>query len=451
MPKRRSRGVGELVPVVVQRGVDVDGDAHREAVDTVAATWPGTRTDRRYGAQRGAAPGRRRDVRRRRRRDLARRRLAAPLQRPLELLGRRVNVLDTGAGRRRPTGAGGPPLLFLHGWGSNWQIFLLNIAAVHGHPPLPGARPAGLRRAPRCPPSRSRSRATRGRVDAMCDALGIESVASSATRWAGSSAPSSRCRSPRASSGWCSSRPRGCRRRTARAGRSVAMARVLAAGSRTPRPSSPPSCAARGCGGRRCSGWSATPRGSRSRSRRSSCCSYGKPGFVPALEALLNYSYRERLPQIEIPVLIVWGRNDMLVPVGDAESYGRLIGDNARVEVFEDTGHVPMIERPTRFNELLRGFLAGEAEPEADVAGVSGGAPSRRSRRATPTRGHARQRPRLSPRDRALRGAATSCAYFASTPSRVRPAAATRTRPRRARDLVVGELDVHAAARRRRS
>jgi pimeloyl-ACP methyl ester carboxylesterase len=34
-------------------------------------------------------------------------------------------------------------------------------------------------------------------------------------------------------------------------------------------------------------------------------------GFVPALKALLEYSYRERLAVIEIPVLIVWGRNDL--------------------------------------------------------------------------------------------------------------------------------------------
>ena len=64
-------------------------------------------------------------------------------------------------------------------------------------------------------------------------------------------------------------------------------------------------------------------------------------------------------------MLIVWGRNDLLVPVGDAERYRRLIGDNAHVVVFEDTGHVPMLERPSRFNAVLRGFLAGEREPEA--------------------------------------------------------------------------------------
>ena len=99
----------------------------------------------------------------------------------------------------------------------------------------------------------------------------------------------------------------------------------------------------------------------------------GKPGFVDALDALMSYSFRERLAEIAMPVLIVWGENDMLVPVGDATRFERLIGDNARKEIFADTGHVPMLERPTRFNELLEEFLAGSAAPEAGVAGVSAG------------------------------------------------------------------------------
>jgi pimeloyl-ACP methyl ester carboxylesterase len=97
----------------------------------------------------------------------------------------------------------------------------------------------------------------------------------------------------------------------------------------------------------------------------------GKPGFLPALEALLSYSFRDRLGGIEVPVLIVWGEFDMLVPVGDATEYERLIGANARKVIFADTGHVPMIERPTRFNALLAEFLAGDRAPEAGVEGVS--------------------------------------------------------------------------------
>ena len=85
----------------------------------------------------------------------------------------------------------------------------------------------------------------------------------------------------------------------------------------------------------------------------------------------MSYSFRDQLERIEVPVLIVWGRNDMLVPVEDAEVFEHLIGENARSVIFEDTGHVAMIERPSRFNELLSAFLAGEREPERGVEGVS--------------------------------------------------------------------------------
>ena len=70
-------------------------------------------------------------------------------------------------------------------------------------------------------------------------------------------------------------------------------------------------------------------------------------------------------------MLIVWGRNDTLIPVADAYEFERLIGANARAEIFEDTGHLAMLERPTRFNALLENFIAGAPEPEAGVPGVS--------------------------------------------------------------------------------
>ena len=84
----------------------------------------------------------------------------------------------------------------------------------------------------------------------------------------------------------------------------------------------------------------------------------GAPGFMDALEALLEHSYRDELSRIDVPTLIVWGRNDMLVPRGDAREYEELIGSNARRVMFDDTGHVPMIERPNAFNALVADFVA---------------------------------------------------------------------------------------------
>ena len=83
----------------------------------------------------------------------------------------------------------------------------------------------------------------------------------------------------------------------------------------------------------------------------------GKPGFVQALEATLRYDVRRRLPEIACPTLIVWGDNDRVISVRDADVFAELI-PNSRKVVFEDTGHMAMLERPAAFNALLEEFLS---------------------------------------------------------------------------------------------
>ncbi len=80
------------------------------------------------------------------------------------------------------------------------------------------------------------------------------------------------------------------------------------------------------------------------------------PGFLAALRAIHGYDTRHRLPEIEIPTMVIWGKKDRIVPVGAAFRYNRLIADS-RLEIFERTGHLPQLERPTRFNALLDDFL----------------------------------------------------------------------------------------------
>jgi pimeloyl-ACP methyl ester carboxylesterase len=82
----------------------------------------------------------------------------------------------------------------------------------------------------------------------------------------------------------------------------------------------------------------------------------GKPGFVAALRAITDYDLRERLPEIVCPTLIVWGDRDRVVTVRDADLFQELIPD-ARKVIFEDTGHMAMLERPAAFNALLEEFL----------------------------------------------------------------------------------------------
>lgn len=81
------------------------------------------------------------------------------------------------------------------------------------------------------------------------------------------------------------------------------------------------------------------------------------PGFGDALKALVGYDTRESLSDIRLPTLIVWGFNDRIVPVQSALSYHRRI-HGSQLEIFERTGHVPMLERPARFNAVVGEFLA---------------------------------------------------------------------------------------------
>lgn len=82
----------------------------------------------------------------------------------------------------------------------------------------------------------------------------------------------------------------------------------------------------------------------------------GAPGFLAAIDGLVGYDFLDRLEEVEVPALIVWGRNDRVVPAVDAVGYAQRLR-NSRMVVFDETGHVPQLERPVRFNRLLEDFL----------------------------------------------------------------------------------------------
>jgi pimeloyl-ACP methyl ester carboxylesterase len=84
------------------------------------------------------------------------------------------------------------------------------------------------------------------------------------------------------------------------------------------------------------------------------------PGYLDSMKNLVGYDIRDRLEEIGVPTLIVWGRNDRVVPIPAAFAYQKRIGENAELIVFDRCGHVPQIERPVRFNRVLEKFLARE-------------------------------------------------------------------------------------------
>ncbi len=100
-----------------------------------------------------------------------------------------------------------------------------------------------------------------------------------------------------------------------------------------------------------------------------------RPGFADALEAMARYPIRDRLGEIDCPTLVVWGELDRLVPLRDAAEFEWLIPD-ARKIIYQDTGHMVVLERPTRFNADLRAFLDQDRRDPAQAgqpASIRGG------------------------------------------------------------------------------
>ncbi len=68
----------------------------------------------------------------------------------------------------------------------------------------------------------------------------------------------------------------------------------------------------------------------------------------------------ERLPMIKAPTLIIWGREDRVVPL----AYARLFREGIRgsvLKVMDGAGHLPYVERPAEFNDAVLGFMKGRS------------------------------------------------------------------------------------------
>jgi pimeloyl-ACP methyl ester carboxylesterase len=64
---------------------------------------------------------------------------------------------------------------------------------------------------------------------------------------------------------------------------------------------------------------------------------------------------KKRIHRVTAPSLIVWGKEDRLVPLVYADEFARRL-PGARVETVSDAGHAPHLERPDTVARLVREF-----------------------------------------------------------------------------------------------
>ncbi len=64
----------------------------------------------------------------------------------------------------------------------------------------------------------------------------------------------------------------------------------------------------------------------------------------------------QQLGQMEVPTLIVWGKEDKAIPLACGEKLHRFL-EGSRLEIIDDAGHVPQSENPEVFNQIALSFL----------------------------------------------------------------------------------------------
>ena len=88
-----------------------------------------------------------------------------------------------------------------------------------------------------------------------------------------------------------------------------------------------------------------------------------------AKEGCADTEMTAMLPGIEAETLLVWGRQDGLVPVEQGEALRSTL-PNAGLTLIDNCGHLPMAEKPETFNRLVRDFLVGMEVDIPDVVRV---------------------------------------------------------------------------------
>jgi 2-hydroxy-6-oxonona-2,4-dienedioate hydrolase len=65
----------------------------------------------------------------------------------------------------------------------------------------------------------------------------------------------------------------------------------------------------------------------------------------------------DRLGDIKKPTLIIWGKQDGLLPVADAYTFNKGIA-GSELLIFDQCGHAPQFEKAADFNKAVLAFLA---------------------------------------------------------------------------------------------
>lgn len=81
-----------------------------------------------------------------------------------------------------------------------------------------------------------------------------------------------------------------------------------------------------------------------------------KEAFISAFKGSADAPrLSKRLDRIQANTLLIWGKNDQIIPVKYIEPFIRM--NNCRIILIENSGHIPFINKPQLFNKIVTGFI----------------------------------------------------------------------------------------------
>lgn len=96
------------------------------------------------------------------------------------------------------------------------------------------------------------------------------------------------------------------------------------------------------------------------------------PGFMTAVRLGSEQLHRLNVRHVVVPVLLIWGREDRLLPLAGGRDLAAQL-PRAELVVLDDVGHCAMFEAPDDFNDAAQRFLAAHPFGEHPRAGDEAG------------------------------------------------------------------------------
>ena len=78
---------------------------------------------------------------------------------------------------------------------------------------------------------------------------------------------------------------------------------------------------------------------------------------VRTAKAARNQNLKDALNTINLPVLLIWGMQDIVTPTNVAEEFYYLL-PNSHLFLINNCGHAPMMEQPEEFNNKVAEFIS---------------------------------------------------------------------------------------------